>query len=82
VNVWFSMCMNYYCGADSSEDREAVKCFYTEAYARECTSVGVIVQWRHLAVCRELLNIAVMLDSSLLYVVCNIRQFSKKATCI
>lgn len=53
VNVWFSMCMNYYCGAESDEDRQAVSCSSTEAFARECSSQGVIVQWRSENMCRE-----------------------------
>lgn len=52
VNVWFSMCMNYHCGAETPEDREAVKCFYIEAYSRECSTQGVVVIWRYISMCR------------------------------
>ncbi|KAH3783099.1 hypothetical protein DPMN_161027 [Dreissena polymorpha] len=53
VNIWYRMCMNYHCAADTPEDKTAVRCFYTEAYARECSGQGVVVHWRTVAACRE-----------------------------
>ncbi|XP_052224799.1 SCO-spondin-like [Dreissena polymorpha] len=51
VNIWYRMCMNYHCAADTPEDKTAVRCFYTEAYARECSGQGVVVHWRTVAAC-------------------------------
>ena len=47
------MCMNYHCEADSEEDKEAAKCYYVEAYARECAMLNVVVDWRSVNTCRK-----------------------------
>jgi len=45
--------MNHYCAADDKGERDVIKCHYMEAYARECTTQGVIVQWRTVSMCRK-----------------------------
>ncbi|KAL3832281.1 hypothetical protein ACJMK2_023939 [Sinanodonta woodiana] len=45
------MCMNFYCGASTQNEREIAKCNYIDAYARECTRFNILVSWRSNILC-------------------------------
>lgn len=53
ARLYFEMCTRLYCGAADDDERQQVVCETTQGFARECTDVAIIVQWRSASFCRE-----------------------------
>ena len=54
VLPWFDRCVNDYCGS-SGADRTELICSTLQAFASDCSTHGVTVEWRSQSLCREYL---------------------------